>query len=34
MAHDMPEPLFDDMVAELTATFAEAQLTGSRPPAG
>jgi pimeloyl-ACP methyl ester carboxylesterase len=33
MAHDMPEPLFDDMVAELTATFAEAQVTGSRPPA-
>ena len=34
MAHDMPEPLFDDMVAELTSTFAEAQLTDSRPPAG
>ena len=33
MAHDMPEPLFDDMIAELTATFAEARLTGSRPPA-
>ncbi len=33
MAHDMPEPLFDDMIAELTATFAEAQLIGSRPPA-
>ena len=25
MAHDIPEPLFDDMVAELTKTFAEAQ---------
>ena len=33
MAHDMPEPLFDDMIAALTTTFAEAQLTGSRPPA-
>ena len=25
MAHDIPEPLFDDMIAELTKTFAEAQ---------
>lgn len=34
MAHDMPEPLFDDMIAELTTTFAEfTRVTGSTPPA-
>ena len=33
MAHDMPEPLFDDMITELTATFAECRVTGSTPPA-
>ena len=34
MAHDLPEPLFDDFVAELADTFAQADQAGSRRPAG
>ncbi len=32
MAHDLPEPLWDDIVGELTTTFAEARLTAFQAP--